>query len=50
VKALQSPDVQQRFLGLGGDIAAGTPEDLGRTMTAGGRKWAKLVGEIEKRK
>jgi tripartite-type tricarboxylate transporter receptor subunit TctC len=47
VKALAQPDVQQRFLALGGDIAAGTPEDLGRIMKAGGQKWAKLVREIE---
>jgi tripartite-type tricarboxylate transporter receptor subunit TctC len=46
-KALTQPDVQQRFLGLGGDIAAGTPEDLDRTMKAGRQKWAKLVREIE---
>jgi tripartite-type tricarboxylate transporter receptor subunit TctC len=47
VKALQQPDVQQRLLALGGDIVAGTPDDLGRTMKAGGQKWAKLVREID---
>ena len=47
VKALAQPDVQQRFLGLGGDIASGTPRDLERTMKAGRQKWAKLVREIE---
>ena len=31
---------------IGGDIVAGSPEDLGRTMKAGGQKWAKLVREI----
>ena len=46
-KALQLPDVQQRLLSLGGDIIAGTPEDLGRTMRAGADKWGKLVREIE---
>jgi tripartite-type tricarboxylate transporter receptor subunit TctC len=50
VKALGQPDVQQRFLALGGDISAGAPEDLGRTMKAGGQKWAKLVRDIEAQK
>ena len=47
VKALQLPDVQQRFLALGGDIVAGSPDDLGRTMRSGAQKWGKLVREIE---
>ncbi len=45
--ALRMPDVQQRFLGLGGDIIAGSPDDLGRTMRSGAQKWEKLVREIE---
>ena len=48
-KALQMSDVKQRFLALGGDIASGSAEDLGRTMRAGSQKWAKLVHEIETR-
>lgn len=48
-KALAQQDIQQRFLGLGGDMAAGTIDDLARTMKAGREKWTKLVGEIEKR-
>lgn len=47
IKALQLPDVRQRLLGLGGDIVAGSPEDLGRTMRAGADKWGKLVREID---
>jgi tripartite-type tricarboxylate transporter receptor subunit TctC len=47
VKALQLPDVQQRFLSLGGDIVAGSADDLGRTMRSGAQKWGKLVREIE---
>ena len=47
VKALQLPDVQQRFLNLGGDIASGSAAELARTMKNGAQKWAKLVGEIE---
>lgn len=46
-KALTQPDVQQRFLGFGGDIAAGAADDLERTMKARRQKWAKLVREIE---
>ena len=47
VQALQLPDTRQRLLSLGGDIVAGSPEDLGRTMRAGADKWGKLVREIE---
>ena len=46
-QALQSPDVQQRFLGLGGDIASGSADELGRTMKNGAQKWTKLVRAIE---
>jgi tripartite-type tricarboxylate transporter receptor subunit TctC len=46
-KALQAGDVQRRFLALGGDIAGGSAEELGRTMRSGAQKWAKLVREIE---
>jgi tripartite-type tricarboxylate transporter receptor subunit TctC len=46
-KALQLPDVQQRFLNLGGDIASGSADELARTMKNGAQKWAKLVREIE---
>jgi tripartite-type tricarboxylate transporter receptor subunit TctC len=46
-QALRSSDVQQRFLGLGGDIAGGTADELARTMRNGAQKWAKLVREIE---
>jgi tripartite-type tricarboxylate transporter receptor subunit TctC len=49
VKALAQPDIQQRFLGLGGDMATGSIEDLERTMKNGREKWSKLVAEIEKR-
>jgi tripartite-type tricarboxylate transporter receptor subunit TctC len=49
VKALQMPDVQQRFLALGGDVVGGSAEDLGRTMRGASKKWSKLVEEIEAR-
>ena len=47
VKALQLPDTRQRLLGLGGDIVAGSAEDLARTMKQGADKWGGLVREIE---
>ena len=46
-KALEQPDVKQRFLNLGGDIVSGGPDDMAKIMRAGTQKWAKLVGEIE---
>ena len=46
-KALREADVRQRFLSLGGDIVAGGPDDLGRTMRGGTEKWGQLVKEIE---
>jgi tripartite-type tricarboxylate transporter receptor subunit TctC len=42
-RLLQQPDVQQRLQGLGGDIVAGGPEDLGRTMKQGVEKWGPLI-------
>ena len=48
-KALQQPDVRQRFLSLGGDIVAGGPADLAKTMRGGTEKWGKLVKEIDAR-
>ncbi|MEQ1772350.1 MAG: tripartite tricarboxylate transporter substrate binding protein [Burkholderiales bacterium] len=46
-KALQEPDVRKRFLGLGGDIVSGGPDELGKTMRGGTDKWGKLVRDIE---
>jgi len=46
-KALQDAEVRKRFLGLGGDIVAGGPDDLGKTMRGGTEKWGKLVRDIE---
>ncbi len=47
--ALQQPDVRQRFLSLGGDIVAGDPAELAKTMRGGTQKWGKLVQEIDAR-
>ncbi len=46
-KALQDAEVRKRLLGLGGDIVAGGPDDLGNAMRGGTAKWGKLVREIE---
>ena len=46
-KALQEPDVKQRFLNLGGDIVSGGPDDLAKAMRAGTEKWSRLVKEID---
>ncbi len=48
-KTLQQPDIRQRFLSLGGDIIAGGPDDLGKTMRGGTEKWGALVREIDAR-
>ena len=48
-KALQLPDIRQRFLNLGGDIVSGGPGELGRTMRGGSEKWCALVREIDAR-
>lgn len=49
-KALQQPDVRQRFMSLGGDIVSGGPDDLGKTMRGGTEKWGNLVKEIDAQK
>jgi tripartite-type tricarboxylate transporter receptor subunit TctC len=46
-KALQQPDVKQRFLNLGGDVVSGGPYELAKTMRGGTEKWGKLVREID---
>ena len=46
-KALQAPDVTQRFLNLGGDIVSGGPEELAKAMRGGTQKWGRLVKEID---
>lgn len=48
-KALQQPDVKQRFLLLGGDVVSGGPAELAKTMRGGTEKWGKLVKEIDTR-
>jgi tripartite-type tricarboxylate transporter receptor subunit TctC len=42
-RALQQPDVRERLLGLGTEIAGGTPEALAATISNEVQKWSKLV-------
>ena len=43
IKALNTPDMKERFAKLGTDVRTGTPESLGSWMTAEQAKWAKVV-------
>ena len=42
-RAIQLPDVRERLVGLGTEIAGGTPEALAETIRAEVAKWSKLV-------
>jgi tripartite-type tricarboxylate transporter receptor subunit TctC len=42
-KALQSPDVKQRFAALSVDIVASTPEHLGKYLKEEVEKWGRVV-------
>ena len=43
VKAVESPDIKDRFLALGGDPEPGTPEALRDYMANESAKWAKII-------
>jgi len=43
IKALNAPDMKERFAKLGTDVRTGTPESLGSWMQAEQAKWAKVV-------
>ena len=43
VKAVESPDIKDRFLALGGDPEPGTPEALRDYMASESAKWAKII-------
>jgi len=45
VKALNAPDMKERFAKLGTDVRTGTPESLGAWMRTEQARWAKLVKE-----
>ncbi|MFM9888301.1 MAG: Bug family tripartite tricarboxylate transporter substrate binding protein [Burkholderiales bacterium] len=42
-KAIALPDVRERLMALGTEVAGGTPEDLAAAVTVEVDKWAKLV-------
>jgi tripartite-type tricarboxylate transporter receptor subunit TctC len=43
VKALNAPDMKERFAKLGTDVRTGTPEALGSWMQTEQARWAKLI-------
>lgn len=43
VKAMESPDIKERFTALGGDPDPGTPEELRAYMANESAKWAKII-------
>ena len=44
-KAMQAPDLQQRFRELGFDVIASSPEELGAHLKKEAAKWAKVIKE-----
>ena len=44
-RALQLPDVRERLVGFGTEVAGGTPQELARAVETEVAKWAKLVRE-----
>ena len=44
-RALQLPDVRERLTSLWTEIAGGTPESLGATVSREVQKWSKVVKE-----
>ena len=45
IKALNTPDMKERFAKLGTEVRAGTPESLGQWLRSEQAKWAKVVKE-----
>jgi len=43
VKAMETPDIKDRFTALGGDPDPGTPEELRAYMAIESAKWAKII-------
>jgi tripartite-type tricarboxylate transporter receptor subunit TctC len=43
VKAMETPDIKDRFTALGGDPDPGTPEELRAYMANESAKWAKII-------
>ncbi len=47
VKAMQSPDMRERFARLGGDIQTGTPEQTAEFLRAEHERWSKVIREAD---
>jgi tripartite-type tricarboxylate transporter receptor subunit TctC len=43
VRALRSPEVRERLVGMGFDVVASTPEEFGQFMKAEVDRWTKVV-------
>jgi tripartite-type tricarboxylate transporter receptor subunit TctC len=45
VKAMSAPDMREKFAGMGGDIATGTPEQTGEFLRPENDRWGKVIRE-----
>lgn len=45
VKAMAAPDMREKFAGMGGDVATGTPEQTGEFLRAENDRWGKVIRE-----
>ncbi|MEY4600100.1 MAG: hypothetical protein RLZZ445_2897 [Pseudomonadota bacterium] len=45
VKAMSAPDMREKFVAMGGDIATGTPEQTGEFLRAENDRWGKVIRE-----
>ncbi len=45
VRALRLPDVKERLVGLGFEVAGNTPDEFAQWMRAERIKWAKVIKE-----
>ena len=45
LRIIALPDVKEKMLGLGMDIAGGTPEEFGALVKSDIAKWAKVIRE-----
>lgn len=45
VKAMSAPDMREKFAGMGGDVATGTPEQTGEFLRAENDRWGKVIRE-----
>jgi tripartite-type tricarboxylate transporter receptor subunit TctC len=43
LRIITLPDVKERMLGLGMDVAGGTPEEFGTLVKSDIAKWAKVI-------